>query len=37
MGGGAVSTGELSVTVVMAQNGDETARVGGGEGTARAQ
>jgi hypothetical protein len=36
-GGGAASTGELAMTVVMAQNGDGTARAGGGEGTARAQ
>jgi hypothetical protein len=32
------STSELTMTVVMAQNGDETARAGGGgEGTTRAQ
>jgi hypothetical protein len=31
------STGELAMTVVMAQNGDGTVGAGGGEGTARAQ
>jgi hypothetical protein len=36
-GGGAASADELAMTVVMAQTGDETARVGGGEGTALAQ
>jgi hypothetical protein len=39
-GGGAASTGELAMTVVMAQNGDEMTRAGGGgggEGTAHAQ
>jgi hypothetical protein len=34
-GGGAASTDELAMTVVMAQNGDGTTRAG--EGTARAQ
>jgi hypothetical protein len=36
-GGGVVSTGELAMTVVMVQNGDGTARAGGGEGMAQAQ
>jgi hypothetical protein len=36
-GGGVASTDELAMTVVMAQNGDGTARAGGGEGTARAK
>jgi hypothetical protein len=32
-----VSASELSMTVVMAQNGNGTTRAGGGEGTSRAQ
>jgi hypothetical protein len=35
-GGGVASTGELAMTVLMAQNGDRTTQAGGGEGTARA-
>jgi hypothetical protein len=36
-GEGVASTSELAMTVVTTQNGDDTARAGGGEGTARAE